>query len=403
MLMFAVALLAAAPATAQYPATDAGRPPAVDYGVVAPRVETYGTTPATPQLPSGAASFSSAARSEPLYPYAAGPTSPTDLGDPTPYAGGQIVARIAGEVVLAADVMEGVAETLEANKDRAPPEELEKLRLMLMKRNLDKLVDTKLLYAEARRTIPAENFPTIEEQVEKQFEKDRLVKLYEATKTRDRAELEAKLEQFGSSLVKQQRSYCERVVAQQWLRQNVKFEEEITHDEMLAYYQEHLADFEFEAKARWEELAVRFDRFPSKADAYRALAAMGNQIWQGAALAEVARASSHGVTADEGGQYDWTTRGSLISQDLNRALFTLPVGQLSPIIETPLGFHIIRVLERHDAGSTPFVEAQPKIKEKIKDGQREAKVEAYMANLREQSPVWTIFDNHPELSQRSEP
>ena len=44
--------------------------------------------------------------------------------------------------------------------------------------------------------------------------------------------------------------------------------EEVTHEDMLRYYQEHLADFEFPARVRWEQLLVRKEQFRSKAEAY---------------------------------------------------------------------------------------------------------------------------------------
>jgi parvulin-like peptidyl-prolyl isomerase len=213
--------------------------------------------------------------------------------------------------------------------------------------------------------------------------------------------LDAKLEEMGSSLAQQKRKFGERALAQQWLRQNVPHDEEVGHAEMLAYYRDHLADYEFEATARWEELAVRFDKFSSKAEAYRALAALGNEVFQGADFAEIAKARSQGVTADEGGQYDWTTRGALVSEKLNKALFTLPVGQLSPIIETETGFHIIRVLERRAAGRTSFVEAQVEIKKKIEQERSQKRMEQYMAQLRAETRVWTIFDDMPELTELS--
>ena len=104
---------------------------------------------------------------------------------------------------------------------------------------------------------------------------------------------------------------------------------------------------------------VRIDKYPSKAEAYAALARMGTQVvLAGRPLAEVAKAQSDGLTAGNGGQRDWTTKGSLVAEELDRALFGLPIGQLSPILESNSGFHIIRVIERQDAMRTPFADAQ---------------------------------------------
>jgi parvulin-like peptidyl-prolyl isomerase len=394
IFLLAILPIAAAPVAAQAP--DGFAPPTVP-SAVRPLPAGYGPRIDMPVAPSGPASFSNPA--PPADDAPARPAAPPHKAKP--FKGGQIVARIGGQVVLAAEVMEGVHETLEANKNRIPPSQLETARLLLMKRNLDKLIDTKLLFAAAKRVIPEENFPKVEEQLAKHFEEDRLPQLMKMTKSHSVAELEEKLEEFGSSLAQQKRKFGERALAQQWLQQNVRHEEEVGHAEMLAYYRDHIADYKFEATARWEELAVRFDKFSSKAEAYRALAAMGNEVFQGADFAEVAKARSQGVTADEGGQYDWTTRGGLVSEELNKALFTLPVGQLSPIIETRTGFHIVRVLERRAAGRTSFVEAQVEIKKQIEQERKQKRIDEYMAQLREETRVWTMFDDMPELTELS--
>ena len=73
----------------------------------------------------------------------------------------------------------------------------------------------------------------------------------------------------------------EQVVAQQWVQQQGKRrqgrqgKEEVTHEEMLTWYQAHLKDFEHPAKARWEELMVSFARHPNRDEAYAAVAAHG--------------------------------------------------------------------------------------------------------------------------------
>ena len=142
----------------------------------------------------------------------------------------------------------------------------------------------------------------------------------------------------------------------------------ITYEALLAYYQDHLKEYEFPAQVKWEELMVRFDRCGGdRNEAWRQLCEMGNEVWQTAAanpglrgpvFAAVAKAKSHGVTAAKGGFHDWTTLGALKCEDMNNALATLAVGQMSDGIESDKGFHIVRVLERKEAGRTPFTDAQ---------------------------------------------
>ena len=48
-----------------------------------------------------------------------------------------------------------------------------------------------------------------------------------------------------------------QAVATQWLRSKIELDEEVTHEEMLDYYNGHLSDYEFPTQARWEELMIQ--------------------------------------------------------------------------------------------------------------------------------------------------
>jgi peptidyl-prolyl cis-trans isomerase C len=52
-----------------------------------------------------------------------------------------------------------------------------------------------------------------------------------------------------------------------------------------------------------------------------------------------------------GGELGWFPRGYLTMKELEDAAFSLEPGQHSPVIQTPLGFHIVKVLERDPARS----------------------------------------------------
>ncbi len=125
---------------------------------------------------------------------------------------------------------------------------------------------------------------------------------------------------------------------------------------------------------------------------------MGDAVLRSANFAEVARARSQGPTASVGGQYDWTSEGSLASDLLDRAIFTLPVGRMSPILDDGRSptISIVRVIERTEAGRQAFTEVQSEIKEKLQIAHTEKdkeKLHEYVAKLREQIPIWTIYDD----------
>lgn len=328
------------------------------------------------------------------------PRSDNPFGEnPDPLLAAQPIARVGPEVILVADVLGPVNQQL-ASRLRdgiIKPHEVDREREKLIRLAINNLIDQKLVVTVARRELPPEAIPKIEKSMNEQFDKSQLKNLFEQAKVSTTHELDEMLKQSGSSLARQRKMYFERSIMQEWIRREVNFEPEVTHDDMLAYYRDHADEFAIKAQARWEELMVRFEEFPTKADAWRALADMGNRVWaREASFAQVAKEQSQGATASNGGARDWTTRGSHASAEMDQALFTLPVGQMSKIIEGPTGFHIVRVVERKEDSKRPFVEAQVDIRETIKKQKTDRAIKEYLLKLRANIPVWTIFDGPPQ-------
>ncbi|MCG8448903.1 MAG: peptidylprolyl isomerase [Pirellulales bacterium] len=327
---------------------------------------------------------------------------------PTPSAGakrlqeGEIVARVDGQIILASDVLWQVNQIIEANRQRIPPQEIDKARQVLLRQQTLGLIDTQLLYADFRRNVPAENLPSIEKNLVKPFEEQEVPRLLKMLKLKNRRALAAFFAENGTSLADVQRQFGERTIAGEWLRQMTPKPRPVTHEEMLSFYEERKEEYAYPAQARWEEVMIRFDRVGGdRSTAYKMCADLGNEIWQkvsqnpqfrGEAFTEIAVEKSHGFTAREGGKHDWTTKGALRCQAIDDALFSLQVGQMSNIIESEQGFHIVRVLQRKDVGRTPFTEAQAEIREQLEKERQQQLVEAEIIKLRRKSRVWTVFD-----------
>jgi hypothetical protein len=294
-----------------------------------------------------------------------------------------------------------VNQMLEKNRSMIPPNQYEAVRDQLMQRTLTGTIDQKLLYGEFRRTIPAENLPRIEENLIAPFEEHESPRLMKQLNVKSQRELEQELSRLGSSLADARQNFNEHVIASEWVRNQIKINEEVSPDEMVEYYRSRRTDFEFPTQARWEELTVR--KGPSSASAQQAfakLAHMGNQVWpqmmanppaDKPVFAEVARAQSDGFNADKGGVHDWTTKGALKASLLDEAIFNFPIGQMSPILDSGTAFHIVRVLERRQAGCRPFSEVQNDIREKLKDERMKVAQDKYIANLRKNAKIWTIY------------
>jgi hypothetical protein len=214
-------------------------------------------------------------------------------------------------------------------------------------------------------------------------------------------ELDVALRQYGTTLEQQVKDYGEHMMGMEAARaklglgggKNAK-KYEVTHEEMLDYYQQHQTDFQIAAKARFEILTARFSRFNGDRQAAQEhVAMMGNEVLLGGTpFAAVARKHSHEPNAAEGGYYDWVEPGTLASKPIDQAVFSLEVDKLSQVIADDQGYHIIRVKERRGAGVVAFAEVQTEIREKIEAQKRSAEQQKYLTELRERTVIWTIYD-----------
>ncbi len=307
-----------------------------------------------------------------------------------------VVARVGPEVVLEGDLMTPAAsEWLAKVSPGLQPEQIRELKLMIYKQVLTPHVETLLVFVDACRTIPEERLPEIEAKVNEAFDESQLSKMMQEAGVNGIREFEQKLRSQGQSLDRMRKMFFERALAQQWLSTQVESDDEIPHADMISWYENHLADYEFPSRVRFEQLTVKVSPAQPREQSWNKLAAMGNEVFGGRPFADVAREKSEGPTASSGGVYDWTTKGALVSKVVDEAIFRLPVGQLSTILDDGSALHIIRVTERTEAGRTPFIEAQTGIREKLLEDRKRTEMEAYLKRLRERTPVWTIFDDDP--------
>jgi parvulin-like peptidyl-prolyl isomerase len=338
-----------------------------------------------------------------------------------------VVARVGNQIITAGDLLASLDGVIQRNRAKIPEEQREaqreslvrdvelaigevaaardasrrllpsqQQRRMMVEHLLRQQIETKLIYHDARKKIPAEGLPQIEKQIRDHFDETELPGLIERFGSASRREVDQALRVRGTSLEREQRTFVERMLAHQWLRQQVNFDEEVTFDQTWAYYNDHIEEFDRPATIVWEELVVSFASYPIKSEAYAAIARLGNQVIDGADFAEAARKGSEGITASEAGRRRWPDGSRTLTPALRQAIEGLPLGTLSPILEDWRGYSIIRVIERKPAGLVPFAEAQHEVREKLKLDRVNARIAEYLERLRKETPVWTIFDDLPD-------
>jgi hypothetical protein len=310
----------------------------------------------------------------------------------------KVMARVGNEIIMAADLLPTVQEQFEAQRDHCPPEMQDQFVQILMHNQVLEKIRAKMIVADMKENeIPKDKWGEVEKDIMKKFDIFRLPDLMKQYKAKTVAELEAKLKEKGSSLKHEKDNFIDVAMISEWLRKEVKYDEHVGHEEMLAYYHQHRAEYEFKAKARYEEIRVNYGKQRDKRAAWDIIHRLAREVYAGAPWTEVAKAHSDAASAAKGGQNDWTTEGSIRCDALDRALFQLPIGVLSQVIDDERGFIVVRVLERTPAGITSFQDAQSGIQKKIKAQRekqaRDKKLMDFMS--KQKARVWTIYDEAP--------
>ena len=306
---------------------------------------------------------------------------------------GRVMAIVGGEPIFVGDLLFDINQRIEQVMGSAPASVKADARKHLLPKLLPQFVEAKIRFVGGLRSLPPEvELESILEQAGQGFDENALGEMIKKSGVKSAAELDAQLRVQGSSLRKMRRMWSEEQLTRHLLQQQLNIDDDIPHHEMLNEYQKNIESYAIPAKSKWEQFMIRFDRTSSRAEARRMVEEISDLVVHGASLEALAKKKSHGFMASVGGQHDPTSRGALVLKELDEAIFNLPVGELSDIIETRDGFHIVRVLERTEDSRTPFREAQVEIKKRLLDAKRNAAFKAHMEKLRREIPVEYFTD-----------
>jgi peptidyl-prolyl cis-trans isomerase D len=137
--------------------------------------------------------------------------------------------------------------------------------------------------------------------------------------------------------------------------------ESVTEEDVLANYQENIMAYQIPEERRVSHILIEYgeDETASKATAQEVYALVNAP---GADFAEIAsQRSTDVVSAEVGGDLDFINRGDW-SESFEDAAFALKtVGDISELVETEFGYHIIKLTELSPIVTTPFTEVQEEL------------------------------------------
>jgi peptidyl-prolyl cis-trans isomerase C len=110
------------------------------------------------------------------------------------------------------------------------------------------------------------------------------------------------------------------------------------------------------------------------------------ELKKGADFAEAARKYSNCPSKDQGGDLGYFERGRMVPE-FEQVAFALKTGQLSDVVQTQFGYHIIKVTDHAKATKVPFDQAKENISRYLMDQRKQEAITSYFDSLRAASNV----------------
>lgn len=316
-----------------------------------------------------------------------------------------VIAVVGQSPILLGDMLGRVdariKQVLEQTGQSIPEDQLHFARLNLIRGMLAEAIQNKMMResflldqvgtAQADKRNEAQGM--LASRARQMFFESEVPELKKQYKTDDLTELDKQLRLKGTTLASRQREFIDAMLGHLYIRSKVEKDPNVSIAEITEYYEENHAEFAHPRRARWEQLTVLFSKYPDRDSAYKAIWEMGREAFYGGNLQAVAREKSQEPLAGSGGLHEWTEQGALASDTMDGQIFSIELDAMSDIFEDDQGFHIIRVLDRQDAGLVALSEVQDEIRTKIRNKKITDSQRLVMETMRDRVPVWSLFPN----------
>ena len=159
--------------------------------------------------------------------------------------------------------------------------------------------------------------------------------------------------------------------------------EQISPSELLSYYNQHKNEFQQQEEIKASHMLIKTEAGPdgkvsaaADAAARKKAEDILKKLRAGANFEELAKKESDDkASAINGGSLGFFQRGSMVPE-FEKAAFSLNKGQISDLVKTQYGYHIIRVDDKHQAGTPSIEQVKEKIEPFLKQQKAQREAEA---------------------------
>ncbi len=287
------------------------------------------------------------------------------------------VATVDGEVILMSEYERRAKPVIEEYEKflKGPDKEI---RIKELKEKiLDQMIDEKVLIHEGKRKKIRVNRKEIQDglgEIKKRFGTEE--------------EYTQELARQGLSEEEFKQQVKEQLMVIKLIDQEVKAKVVLpTDSEIEDFYKQNESEMVEPEQMRARHILIKVDENTDKKKALKRIKDILKEVKKGKNnFAELARKYSEGPSAPRGGDLGFFTRGQMVRK-FEEAAFALKVGEISNVVETDYGYHIIQCIGKKAAEKKSLEEIRDYLRNLILQKRMEERYGEWLRRLRDKASI----------------
>lgn len=180
-----------------------------------------------------------------------------------------------------------------------------------------------------------------------------------------------------------------KVLAQKLLEKDVIELTKVSEEDIKKNYEENKDAYKEPEQVNAAHILVRVKEGVSEKEDKETLAkaeGLLKKIKEGADFSQLAKDNSDCPSSSKGGELGYFSRGQMVPE-FEDAAFKLKVGEVSGIVKTKFGYHIIKILDKKEAKQKEFAEVKEEIEQKLTKEKQKSAFDSYTKDLKAKAKI----------------
>jgi peptidyl-prolyl cis-trans isomerase C len=268
-------------------------------------------------------------------------------------------------------------------QNQIPPQAMTPdLSKQLKEAALNQLIGAELLYQEGKKH-PVKD---LDKQVDARLEQYK-------SRIPNKTDFDKALKSAGITMDELKTITAKEVTVTHLIDAELKDKATVSDQEAQKFYDENKDKFETSESVRASHILIGVDQEAAEADKKKArekAETILKEVKSGKDFAELAKKDSTCPSSAQGGDLGYFGKGQMVKPFEDAALALKP-GEISGIVETQFGFHIIKLTDKKPATTVTFSEAKDKIVDYLKRQKLEKLIGEYVDGLKKNAKIEVLY------------